>query len=343
VARIAALLLSIALAASARPSLQPDWIQSWLGEYAAGRHADVAAKLRSVSDLKAFEADLDKTAAKWLGGTAGTPELRRRALAAFAVESASAHLERGSAATKLLEWGCRQIRRHPKPDEFDRLWHLAAFALFAGAVDPDGLEAHVVHARFQFPKEPWLAFERAVASELRTFPRIVVESRIPAATVTKSMEEAVKRYTEAASNEPTRAEAFLRRGRIELALGRADQALESLDRVSPTDDRNVQYLGQMFRGQALERLKRTDDAKQAYEVALTLRPDAQSASMALAALLFRRGERDLADRQVQTLFDRQKRIDDPWWVYWPADYRHLDARLTAMRSAVKSDAPPGDR
>jgi predicted Zn-dependent protease len=89
-------------------------------------------------------------------------------------------------------------------------------------------------------------------------------------------------------------------------------------------------------------LKRTDEAKQAYAAALTLRPETQSASMALAALLFRRGERDLADRQVQTLFDRQKRTDDPWWVYWPADYRHLDARLAAMRSMVKSD-PPGDR
>ena len=327
-------LLSIALAASARSSLQPEWIQSWLGEYAAGRHADVAAKLRSVSDLKAFEADLDKTAAKWLGGTAGTPELRRRALAAFALESASAQLERGSAATKLLEWGCRQIRRHPKPDEFDCLWHLAAFALFAGAVDADGLEAHVVHAQFQFPKEPWLAFERAVASELRTFPRVVAESRVPAATVTKSMEEAVKRYTEAANNEPTRAEAFLRRGRIELALGRADQALESLDRVSPTDDRNVQYLGHLFRGQALERLKRTDDAKQAYEAALTLRPETQSASMALAAMLFRRGERDLADRQVQTFFDRQKRTDDPWWVY-------LAGRLSPPRRAADRDAIGG--
>ena len=104
-ARIAALLLSIALAAGARPSLQPEWIQSWLGEYAAGRHADVAAKLRSVSDLKAFESDLDKTAAKWLAGTDGSPELRRRALAAFALESASAHLERGSAATKIPRVG----------------------------------------------------------------------------------------------------------------------------------------------------------------------------------------------------------------------------------------------
>ena len=54
-------------------------------------------------------------------------------------------------------------------------------------------------------------------------PAIVADARIPAATVTKSMEEAVRRYTEAASHEATRAEAFLRRGRIELALGQADQ------------------------------------------------------------------------------------------------------------------------
>jgi tetratricopeptide (TPR) repeat protein len=308
---------------------------AWLAEYAAGRHAEVATRLRSVGDLKAFESDLDRTASKWLGGTDGSPERRRRALAAFALESANAQLERGSAAMKILEWGCRQIRRHPKPDEFDRRWHMAAFALFAGAVDPDGLEAHVVHAKFQFNDEPSLPFQRAVASELRTFPRLLAETRVPATDVTKRLEEASRRYVEASRQEVTRAEAFLRRGRIELALGRPDRALEALDQVGRTDDAAVQYLTHLFRGQALERLKRPDEAKQSYESALALRPGTQSAAMALAALLFRRGDRDLADRQVQTLLGQSRPPDDPWWLYWPADYRHLESRLTAMRQEVR--------
>jgi tetratricopeptide (TPR) repeat protein len=315
---------------------QPEWIQAWLREYAAGRHAEVATKLRSVGDLKAFEADLDRTAPAWLAGTEGSPESRRRVLAAFALESASAQLERGAAAMKILEFGCRQIRRNPKPDEFDRRWHLAAFALFAGAVDPDGLEAHVVHARFQFPNEPWLPFERAVASELRTFPRLVAETRVSAGDVTKRLEEAAKRYVEASKNEATRAEAGVRLGRIEIALGHPDRALEALEPVpAGTDDQTVKYLAQLFRGQALERLKRPDEARQAYEAALALRPGAQSASMGLAALVFRAGDRAAADRQVRALLDQPKRPDDPWWTYWPADFRHLDARLSAMRESVR--------
>jgi tetratricopeptide (TPR) repeat protein len=226
-------------------------------------------------------------------------------------------------------------RRGAKPDEFDRRWHLAAFALFAGAVDPDGLEAHVVHAKFQFSDEPSLPYQRAVAAELRTFPRLLAEIRGPAADVTKRLEEASRRYVEASRNDATRAEAFLRRGRIEIALGHPDRAVAALDQVNPTDDPNVQYLTQLFRGQALERLKQPDDAKQAYEAALGLRPGTQSASMALAALLFRRGDRDLAERQVQAMLEQTSRPDDPWWIYWPADYRHVGARLTAMRQEVR--------
>lgn len=332
--RVFVLLLLVCLSISA-PHAQPEWIQAWLADYAAGKHADVAARLRSIGDLKAFESDLDRTASKWLAGTDGSPERRRRALAAFALESANAQLERGAAAMKILEWGCRQIRRHPKPDEFDRRWHLAAFALFAGAVDPDGLEAHVVHAKFQFSDEPSLPYQRAVAAELRTFPRLLAEIRGPAADVTKRLEEASRRYVEASRNDATRAEAFLRRGRIEIALGHPDRAVAALDQVNPTDDPNVQYLTQLFRGQALERLKQPDDAKQAYEAALGLRPGTQSASMALAALLFRRGDRDLAERQVQAMLEQTSRPDDPWWIYWPADYRHVGARLTAMRQEVR--------
>jgi tetratricopeptide (TPR) repeat protein len=333
--RLCVLSGALALVTSASVTTQPEWISAWLGDYAAGRHADVATKLRSIGDLKALEADLDRTAPKWLGAGVGTPELRRRALAAFALETAYAQLERGSAATKILEWGCRQIRRHPKPDEFDRLWHLAAFALLAGAIDPDGLEAHVVHAKFQFPNEPWLAFERAVATELRTFPRLVAETRAQPAAVTRNLEEAARRYTEAARQDATRAEAMIRRGRVQAALGRHDEALASLDQAAQTDDPALEYLRHLFRAQALERLDRIDDAKQAYESALAIRPQAQSASMGLAALLFRRGDRDLADKRVEALLNRPTRTDDPFWLYWPADYRHADARVAAMRANVR--------
>jgi hypothetical protein len=60
-------------------------------------------------------------------------------------------------------------------------------------------------------------------------------------------------------------------------------------------------------------------------------------------MLFRTGARDAADRQVRALLDQQRRPDDPWWAYWPADFRHLDARLTAMRESVRPGAPQAVR
>ena len=77
-------------------------------------------------------------------------------LAAFALEAATSHLNQRPAATKLIEWGCRQVRRNmppaAEPGEFERRWHLAAFASLSGAIDPDALEAHTAHVKLQFPR-----------------------------------------------------------------------------------------------------------------------------------------------------------------------------------------------
>ena len=128
--------------------------------------------------------------------SSATAEIRRRALAAFVLDAVNARLDQGLRATRLLEWGCRQIRRHSPPDDFDRSWHRAAFALFSGAVDPDGLETHVAHVQQQFPDEPRLLFERAVASELRAAP-FLAGARLTPAGGAKHYGEAANRYREA--------------------------------------------------------------------------------------------------------------------------------------------------
>ncbi len=315
---------------------QGPWVLEWLGDYASGRHAEVAARLKLVGSLKQLEADIDRSASKWLEGTYGTPELRRRALAAFALEAAYARIDQGTDAAKLLEWGCRRIRRHATPDDFDHRWHLAAFAMFSGAVDPDALEAHVAHARFQFPKEPRLLLERAVASEQRAAP-FFVPAKTPPTEITKRYEEAARRYREvtASPDPPTRSEARLRLARVELELGRPASALEVLAGLDgDLADADLRYLTRLFRGMALERLGRADEARDAYQSALTVTPNAQSASMALAALLFRQGQRDVAERLVTGVLTGDQ-PQDPWWIYWPADFRRAPALIAAVREAVK--------
>lgn len=317
---------------------QSPWLMEWLREYAAGRADSLATQVRSIADLRQLEMDLDRIAGDWRSAKDATPEIRRRALASFVLDAVNARLDQGARASHLLEWGCRQIRRHDKPDEFDRQWHRAAFALFAGAVDPDGLEAHVAHVKLQFPGEPRLPFERAVASELRAAP-FLAGSRLTAPDIARNYDEAAKRYREASASPDaaTRREALLRLARVEIERGQPEAAVAALDaRSGAPADADEAYLAALFRGLALEQLGRLDDAQRAYSGALAVQPGRQSASIAAAALLFRQGHRDEANARVTTLLDDRTQTTDPWWTYWPADYRFAPQWLETVRRSIRT-------
>lgn len=334
----AALTLVVALGlplAPARVAAQNTWVLEWLQEYASGRQTEVVARFRTVSSLRQLQDDLDKLAPKWLEAKGADAELHRRAIVAFAIEAAFARIDQGPQASKLAEWACRQVRRHTKADEFDHRAHLATFAILAGAVDPDALESHVTHVKFQFPAEPRLALERGIAQELRGAPFYAPGKELPA-DIVKHREDAAAAYTAAARVETVRPEALLRLGRVDLDLGKNDEALTALAGIEPgATDPDVIYLARVFRGQALERLGKIDEARQSYTRALDVRPDAQTASIALAALDFRHGDRAAADQAVRRLLSRTTQPDDPWWEYWPGDYRLGPDLMRAMREAVK--------
>jgi tetratricopeptide (TPR) repeat protein len=319
------------------------WVADRLRDYAAGQHEAVAQELQKVGSVSRLETDLEALSKKWLKQE--PVDARRRELAAFALEAGFALALQGPAAAKLVEWGCKHIRSITRPGEFERRWHLAAFAALGGAIDPDRLESHVVHMkmhlRSSFPEEPRLAFERALASELRAADvytkRKVAPGRGSPSEIAERNEEAAKRYREAtAASEPAvQAEAWLRLGRVELVRGKLDEAVAALDRADATlTDPALRYLARVFRGMALERLKQPDEARQAFQSALAINPRGHAATTALATLLFRIGERLEADRLVSALVANPVPFD-PWWVYWPGDYRHGTRLILDMRQALK--------
>lgn len=334
----AAVIVAVLLAGSlapARLAAQSAWVLEWLQAYASGQQAQIVPKLHTIGSLKALQDDLDKIAPKWVEPKGADAELHRRALVSFALDAAFARLDQGAQVGKLAEWACRQVRRHTPPDDFDHRADRVIFAILAGAVDPDALALHVNHVKLQFPNEPRLALETGISHELRAAPFYEPGKQAPA-DIRSDREEAVKNYTNAARQEAVRAEALLRLGRVNLDLGKADEALTALDGVeAATTDPDVIYLGRLFRGQALERLGKTDEARQSYTRALEVRPDAQTASVALAALEFRRGDRAAADQRVQQLLSRAPQSNDPWWEYGPGDYRLGPDLIRAMREAVK--------
>ena len=319
IVKLRILLAFLLLGLPAPTAAQNASVSDWLRDYAAGKHAEVAARLRDVASASRFEADLEVVSKTWLKREPA--DQRRRELAAFALEAGLAQAIQGPAAGSLVEWGCRQIRRIAKPGEFERRWYLAAFSALDGAIDPENVEKHVTHMRYYFPGEARLNLERAFASELKAAD-VFTKRRASASEVEERNAEAAKRYREAtaSTDAAVQGEAWLRLGHVELTRGRLDAAMSALDSAQPLlTDEGLRYLGLLFRGMTLERLKQLDAAKQSFQAALAISPGAHSATMALASMLFQHGQRAI----------------DPWLLYWPGSFRFGTARMNAMREALK--------
>jgi hypothetical protein len=138
------------------------------------------------------------------------------------------------------------------------------------------------------------------------------------------------KFPETETEARVRAAWLLRRG------GDLPRALALLDGVrEPSSDRQVRYLFELIRGEVLHGLGRADDAVAAFRAALTEWPGAQSARVALMALLLDRGERGeaaaLADA-VETAPDEQF---DPWWMFWLGGLRRYPADIAALREVAR--------
>jgi len=235
------------------------------------------------------------------------------------------------------------VSRHDPPgknlqdDAFELLWHKTMFALLAGARRPDlVLKNGAIPLRIRIRAvpapdgtpcliDPWIELAGGFADEQwsLTTPSTLA-SRAPAA---------LKHYDEATKYESTRAEALVRKAWLLARLGRAAEALTTLDAVpSPTPDPFVLYWSRLFRGRALEDAGRLDDAIQAYKNALDASPGAQSPAVAMAALELGRGRLDQATKWADEVRHSAEGANDPWWQYDTGDNRFLQDRLSRLRA-----------
>lgn len=284
-------------------------------------------------------------------GVPGPPERARRATAAFVLEVAAARLGDGdvAAARALVEWACGRLRAHASIDAFDIAWHSAALSVMDGLLDPVALEAHVQHARVQWPGGAVLALSWAIAAEQRSSPLLATraandpqqvllelnQARLDAANA-RVMDDAHERFAKAEADPGVRAEARIRAAHLYLLQQNSAAALDQLrDVENSTREGWAIYLARLFRGQALEALDRKGDAMENYRLALKVGPGGQTATMSLAALLFRTGQRDEAEALVQLVLAETDPISDPWWTYWAGSARLWTSRLTTLRGLIE--------
>jgi tetratricopeptide (TPR) repeat protein len=202
---------------------------------------------------------------------------------------------------------------------------------------------HLDHARDMFPNDADIAFligcerETYAGPAFQSFARSAV---LPTGTFldigseSRDLREAEAFFRRALALNPRMVEARVRLGRVLLAVGKAQDAVDELrPAVASTDDPLLQYFGSMFLGAAEEALGHLPGARDAYARAAMLYPRAQSPYLALSALATRRGDRAGALTEIRRVFDlrgAQDQREDPWWAYHVAQGRNTDELLEQL-------------
>jgi tetratricopeptide (TPR) repeat protein len=347
---IAPLLTALLLYPASTPAAAAD-VSRILTSYEQGDHAAALSELAAVSDFTALRKQFEDSGRRWVNADPSNRERRRLVAAVVALEAAHLAVNDRTAFKRLLEWGCTLIRRG-SADAPERTWHLAAVALIQRSYDGRFLLDHLRHAESRFPGEPRFLLARAVNAEYRIWPApknpvATTEARASASgglvlpvgmipTLRHASDMAawrlIPRLEELKGEPGIGPEVRMRLGHLYYRIGlfeRAERELELAAELST--DPHVLFLARYFRGLLRESLGDHTGAIAAHSRALEFAPGAQSASIALASLLFSSDRRDEATRRLSRgLLVPGAR--DPWLLYQAGDYRSWPALIDELRA-----------
>ena len=344
-----------------------------LDSYKAGKFAAVIAELEGDIDFKELLKQLQDQGPAWIDA-GGPDERERRELVAatFALEAARADEWREwkfiwkqkqicasdagpladskggcinplgvlewKAPPLLIEWACRRLRKDETPRPIERWWQLAALAVAQRSEDGQFLVGdtsiglgvgsgeilnaqleikHLEHVRKRFPEEMRFVLAEGIARD-RFW-----------------QDDAMQAYGALYNDPVVGGEAMMRMGVMLVRMGRREDALKHFDRAeSLTRDRYVIYLVKYFRGRIAESQRRNDDALEAYRAAVAAWPRAQSATLALASLLFQNGRRAEAQGLAASILEANEQPIDPWREYVHADNRFWPQLIGRLRAEI---------
>jgi hypothetical protein len=267
-----------------------------------------------------------------------------------------------------LEWGCTILKARGEADDAERRWHRASFALAGGVRDwsflltpltaptpRTRLSGHALHALARLPDDPHARLARAVAAASRNIvademdvPRIDERtSQAPMLPMNPYLAELVASRTQsslvyaqqlfvALLDDPVVGpEARMRLGYLFWRSGQYDQAIAAeLGAAEATTDADLRYRAYYTAGLAAQSAGNLAEAEALYSRALEARPQSQSATIALAALQFLRGDAGSAYDAIESSRTGRPRDDDPWRLFLYGDYPQLGARIVDLRKSV---------
>ena len=244
-------------------------------------------------------------------------------------------------APLLIEWGCEMLRRAGPPSPAERWWHLAALAVaqrsedtafllgdpargrgyLFGEIDNTQDEIkHLQHSRERFPAEGRFVLAEAIARDRRWST------------------DAARAYEALADDDAVGGEALMRLGVMQYRAGRIDEALKSFDRAEEVSrDPYVLYVAAFIRGRIAETQRKVAQARDAYTRSVTAYPHGQSATLALAGVLFQQGNRAESQALTGAMFAANPLPPDPWRQYVHADDRFWPVLVAKLHRLQTED------
>ena len=350
----ASVLLSAALIAGS--TFQEAPTSAILLRYARGESVDeaISSHFRTSAAFNAFLRDIEREARK----------VPAPAIAAFSLHAASLAFDQApmaagssgkSTALAILEVGCSKLRAtSQRPSPFEVRWQVFAADLITSSTGRKGGSAETFHMNAHLPydshfkhvlerggSDPALALRFARYEQAQfyiwrlTHGVAVVRAEGGLSSRVARRYEAVQRLDVVLSRlEPltTHAdfaeEARVRSGDALLHLGRDADALQLLG-DSTFKNGNWEYVRRLLRARSYIRSGLPADAAREYEAALVITPRARPAKLALAALTYLAGQRDVAERLQQA--ESEGSESDPWVAYMYPGAEDWIARLDAFR------------
>ena len=361
---LAALMTVAAVVPPSTIRAQSNPIAALIDQYAAGDYNGAVMAYLAAPDFGALRREVERRGNP--GNTASPAERHRQRVivATFALDVGS-RLLWPEEVDPLIELGCKLLGADDIVDEATRQWYRTSVAVAVRARDdgqlvtragpgkPMGswvapnkrLVNHVEHALRRFPDEP--RFRLAAAEllavtadsepprDVEWVPINVLDKRTPEGTRRVRAQEALALFEPLRANPDLRPEVDLRIGYLRYTLNESHAALESYRRARVSSDPFIKYLAVFLSGRALERLKQPAEAMAHYREALTIIPNAQSATNALAAALFVDGHPEEAYALVNAALRARPRPDDPWHHFGYADMRLLPGMFKELQAVFR--------
>lgn len=307
-----------AILTAAPPRPLPEPVGSMAAAFDKGDYAAFQRALRSAPDLAIAIGDFRAGDNPW-------PTVPRRT-AAFALEVAmSGFASRNGfardAAAKLLAEYLPLVRQATEAEAFECVWYWTAIAGLQGLQYADTGLAVVARARQRCASEPRFLLAEAVLIEQQ-------QSRAP------DLVQLMPLYEKAMASPETRTEARVRAAWLNYRAGKRDQAFELLGPppAPGLPDLQLAYFYELVRGHLLRARGDSEGAAAAFQAALQIWPNAQSARVALMAVRLGRGDRQEAERLADAVLAASDTDNDPWPMFTLGDLRLYPAILADLRS-----------